>query len=1069
VSHAVFISYCAEDRSTAEAVCATLEAGEIRCFIAPRDVLPGRDYAETLIEAIREARLMVLVYSSRSNNSKHVVREVERAAGGEIPILPLRIEKVTPCASLEYYIGSTHFLDALTQPLEQHLPRLVDAVESLLAGQAPGSLQSDDVSRTPPETPSSAENPLHKRVFVGREAELNRLQNTFDDAASGQGSLVMVVGEPGIGKTTLCEQLAAHVISEGGTVLLGHCYEEGSLSLPYLAFVETLRSYVMTRPIKNLQEELGDAAEDVARIVPEIRDKLKVKPKPKIDPEEERYRLMQGVSSFLANAASVQPLLVVLEDLHDADKATLDMLTHVSRNLSDTRVLIIGTYRDVDVDRSHPLSAALAELRRSTSYDRILLRGLNPDEVHRMLEDFAQKTIPWSMSEAVHRQTEGNPLFVQEVMRYLADQGLLGPGDKDWKPSSGALLEMSMPEGLRDVIGRRLSILTEECSRLLSVAAVIGREFSLDTLQAVVGMDEARFLESLEEAVRLSVLEERPEVGQVRYRFAHAFFRQVLYEELIAPQRLRLHQQIARALEEQYGERLQEHASELAEHFFHSTDPADLEKAVHYGEMAARAAVDVYAYGEAARLLEQTIKVQQVLDPEDKGRQCDLLLELCDALLPVLDTERILTKEAPAAFSLAEALGDSSRTLRACMDALLAIMLGRGDLHFAGEGAGVWLERIDSYAEPDTVERAYADACLGSRECWAGDMTLGLSLLDQALDLARRTDNKEALWHIAGQFLFCAEAPEHVEKRCRIAEEFWANSRGTSSVGSMTALFIIDALVTVGHRQLGEEVSRETRNIAERTGNTPLELFATTFDACFAIMDGHLEEANRISLDAETRAEGAGAFHHQFGLPSLRARSYLGGSMEGVLEWISAASIAFDPVTPLTCLVQAYEGRMEEAVEILEANVMQRPNVGTQEDVTFARIDTMFLEAAVLAGHLGAAELLLKRLDSPGVYVPGLLYTTCVPRHLGGAAALLGRYDEARQHYDDAIKICTEMPYRPELALSKLELGELLLEHYHDEEKEALSHLDFAIGEFREMKMQPSLERALRLKEALKD
>jgi hypothetical protein len=291
--------------------------------------------------------------------------------------------------------------------------------------QALEFIEAGKISQAPaPEAPTLAENPLYRRVFVGRDAELKQLQSAFNSAVSGQGALMMVVGEPGIGKTALCEQMSTYVTLRGGRTLVGHCYEEGSLSLPYLAFVEALRSYALSREVKELREELGTGAADVARIVSEIRQRLKVKPRPDGDPEEARYRLMQAVTDFLSNAATVQPLMVVLEDLHDADRGTLDMLTHVSRYLAGTRLLILGTYRDVEVDRSHPLSAALAELRRASTFGRVLLRGLNADEVRRMLESITREEIPWGLAEAVHRQTEGNPLFVQEVVRYLAEEGL---------------------------------------------------------------------------------------------------------------------------------------------------------------------------------------------------------------------------------------------------------------------------------------------------------------------------------------------------------------------------------------------------------------------------------------------------------------------------------------------------------------------------------------------------------------------------------------------------------------------------------------------------------------------
>jgi predicted ATPase len=346
----------------------------------------------------------------------------------------------------------------------------------------------------------------------------------------------MVVGEPGIGKTALTEQLGTYVSLRNGRVLVGHCYEEGSLSLPYLAFVEALRSYAQARDVSHLRKELGTGARSVARIVSEVRERLKIEPGPQVNPEEERYQLMQGVTEFLGSAAMAQPLLIVLEDLHSADKGTLEMLEHVGRNLADKRLLIVGTYRDVEVDRTHPLSAALAELRRLPGFARLLLRGLNADEVRRLLSSIAGQEVPWSLAEAVHRQTEGNPLFVQEVVRYLVEEGVITREGRLLRTSSDTPVEMRIPDGLRDVIGKRLSRLSESCNKILSVAAVIGRDFQLEVLQRVAGVADDELFAALEEARKMAVVEERTGVGaRVSYRFAHAFFRRTLYEEIIAP------------------------------------------------------------------------------------------------------------------------------------------------------------------------------------------------------------------------------------------------------------------------------------------------------------------------------------------------------------------------------------------------------------------------------------------------------------------------------------------------------------------------------------------------------
>ena len=187
-------------------------------------------------------------------------------------------------------------------------------------------------SSVPPNQPASTVSSTGS-VFVGRQREMAELSAALDDAISGQGRLVMLVGEPGIGKTRTAQELASLAENQGAQVLWGWCYEEGSLSLPYLPFVEAMRAYVRSREADDLRQELGSGACDVARIVSEIRDKLQIELRTPGDPEEDRYRLLQAVSDFLRNAAQSQPLMLVLEDLHDADRGTLDLLTHVARNL----------------------------------------------------------------------------------------------------------------------------------------------------------------------------------------------------------------------------------------------------------------------------------------------------------------------------------------------------------------------------------------------------------------------------------------------------------------------------------------------------------------------------------------------------------------------------------------------------------------------------------------------------------------------------------------------------------------------------------------------------------------
>src|SRR5439155_11419923 len=227
--------------------------------------------------------------------------------------------------------------------------------------------------------------------------------------------------------------------------------------------------------------------------------------------------------------------------------------------LAGARLLVVGSYRDVEVDRSHPLSGALAELRRGANFQRVPLRGLTVDEVHRMMNAIRGQEVPWSRAEAIHRQTEGNPLFVQEVLRYLVEEGIVVREGGRYALSDPSSPEAGIPEGLRDVVGKRLSRLSERANQVLSMASAVGRDFGLDVLQRIAGLPEEELYGALQEATERAVVEQRQAVGAVGFRFTHAFFRQTLYEEIFVPRRIRTHQQVGKALEEVYGHRPDEH------------------------------------------------------------------------------------------------------------------------------------------------------------------------------------------------------------------------------------------------------------------------------------------------------------------------------------------------------------------------------------------------------------------------------------------------------------------------------------------------------------------------------
>ena len=388
-------------------------------------------------------------------------------------------------------------------------------------------------------------------------------------------------------------------------MLWGRCYESAGAP-PYWPFVQALRGYVREHDPEQLRRELGSTAAAIAEIVPEIVARLPNLPTlPTAEPAQTRFRLFDSVTAFLKTASADQPIVLVLDDLHWADAGTLAMLEFLARELEGARLLILGTYRDVELTRGHPLAATLAELSRERLFERITLRGLDADDVGRFIGTTAGINPPAPLVKAVYSHTEGNPLFVTEVVRLLVQEGAFTPERLAAKDQ----WSVSIPEGVRDVIGRRLERLSERCQEILRTAAVVGREFSLDQLTTLTDeMTEERLLAVLEEALAARVIEELPRsIG--RFIFTHALIQDTLVAELSATRRTRLHARIGESLERLYGDRADEHAAELAYHFGEGGTSSD--QFVHYALLAGQHALAAYAIEEAVDLFRRLLDARK--------------------------------------------------------------------------------------------------------------------------------------------------------------------------------------------------------------------------------------------------------------------------------------------------------------------------------------------------------------------------------------------------------------------------------------------------------------------------
>ncbi|TET96703.1 MAG: hypothetical protein E3J29_05270, partial [Dehalococcoidia bacterium] len=505
-------------------------------------------------------------------------------------------------------------------------------------------------------------NPLDRLaggVFVGREKEMDELRAGLEDALSGRGRLLMLVGEPGIGKTRTSEELATYASLRNTQVLWGRCYE-GEGAPAYWPWVQVVRSYVHDRDPQALMSEMGPGAADIAQVVSEVRERLPGLPTPPaLEPEQARFRLFDSITTFLRNAGNRQPIVLVLDDLHWADKPSLLLLQFLARELRGARLMILGTYRDVELRRQHPLSQTLGELAREGLSQRILLRGLSERDVARFIEITAGISPPQALVDAVYRETEGNPFFVNEIVRLLVADGRLE------RPEEVKSWSITIPQGVREVVGRRLDHLSEQCNSVLTVASVIGREFGLDALERVSDVTGDRLLEVLEEAAGARVVTEMPRaVG--RYSFTHALIRETLYEELGTTRRVRLHRQIGEVLEALHSDNLEPHLPELAHHFSESAQGGDVDKAIDYATRAGQRALSLTAYEDAVGHYEMALQALEVKERPDEAQRCELLLAMGGARNSAGDRDKAKETFLRAADN-ARRLNDSERLARAAL------------------------------------------------------------------------------------------------------------------------------------------------------------------------------------------------------------------------------------------------------------------------------------------------------------------------------------------------------------------------------------------------------------------
>jgi len=911
-------------------------------------------------------------------------------------------------------LGTTPSPEALAAHRRLLNPDGATAVPVGSASVPIGSEQAGDVEAAP----EAIDAPLELMVrasatLVGRGSQLDELERWW--SGEERERALLLIGEPGMGKSRLLAEQARRVHEAGGVVLAGHAPEE--TVVPFQPFLEAIGHYAHNAGERSLRAALAGWGPELARLVPEIGRRLpELEPASAGDPETDRYRLFEAVATMLGAIAASEPLLVVLDDLHWADRATLQLLRHLTRSPLAAGVKILGAYR-LGEPLPPALGSAVAELRRDGLMRTLELTGLPEAEATQLVTLHAGGTPPRGLMRALYAETEGSPLFLQELVRHLADSGVspdrAGPGE---------LARVGLPEGVRGLISRRLARVSPDCLECLRVASVIGRDFDGDLLEAVLGFEEPRFVTSLEAALAAGLVAEAPaEAG--RYTFSHTLIRETLYAGMSTHRVRRLHHRVGIELEQRDAHEV----GALAMHFTRAGTPADADRVIAYALSAGAQATEMLAHEEAAVHYERALEVLARAHPDAAPRRLALLLELGEA--HVRAGERPAAWEVfVAAAELADALGDPEALTRAAIGASWRYTQPPG---VVDEELIALLERAIAATEGQaTVARVR----LLARLCGAiyysprrGEMA---ALSRDATALAAQLDDPQATALAAAARRRAGWRPGNLDARLADSTELLqaaarADNRELMLTGN--AWLAVD-LLERGDR-LGVDAQMEAFEAgAERLRQPQFSWQATVWRAMILLMEGRLAEAERLAQDAlsigmRQDAVTAGQYYagqllairrEQLRLTELEeaARTMLADNQDRPIWRLALALLLIDG------------GRLEEGRAVLEPFT---PDVvrSLTWDLDWTMTMTVLAEAAVILEDRPRSQLLYELL-APYAGTVCLIGAAAVCRgpldgYLGALALTVGERERALGHLRSATELNRSLRAPLLLAYSQVE------------------------------------------------
>jgi tetratricopeptide (TPR) repeat protein len=576
--------------------------------------------------------------------------------------------------------------------------------------------------------------------LIDRVEEMAILKEAADKAISDHGGLFFLCGEAGIGKTRLSKELTAYVRSRGVQILRGKCpslFRLESVS-PYVLWKEVIRDYLQICNTEQLQRAVGYYPGEICKLVPEIKQKLTdFTESPPLSAELERDRLFEAVSQFITNISKIAPLLVVLDDLQWCDTSSLLLLHYLGRGVYRDQLMLLGAYRDIEVEEKHPLFPVLTELNRERLMQSARLKRLSLDEVADMIKRILwQDEVPREFCKLVFEKTQGNPFFVEEVIESLREEGIIYPYGVEYRFREISKIEF--PETVRSVLQARLARLSEDSQNVLTMASFIGNEFTFEALRNVTGFEESRLIEIIEGITEKRLLKCRVVRGEDTCSFSDVLIKDVLYEGVSPLKRKKLHGIVGCALEKAYAKDIDEHLGELAAHFLES---GDKQKALEYFLKAGEKAQKVYANSEAASYFESSLRLLEEKggEPSEKA----LVLETLGDIKSLVGDYDACLKYWNEALQLWEHLGEKEKVARLYRKISNVLWIKLGDTDKAKEFQAKALNILE--ALPESVELASLYADIAEMYWHNGDMAAGLPLAEKAVESAQKRNALEVI------------------------------------------------------------------------------------------------------------------------------------------------------------------------------------------------------------------------------------------------------------------------------------------------------------------------------------